>query len=186
MKRYRYHTYWAGHGWLDKVPDDWQVLEYGDFDLDPNGKFVEVPCTTYSGYSGGTVERANCDKFLEMFGDLPGVYEVTGGYGTRGVFIRRACLRCDEIREVIEGLDDYPLIDDESLSDLEMQLEDEAWDVWIKYDLERELDKHELPTEGMEDRFWEIVRNHEIYFSHEDAISPYIDLDEVLKYWEVQ
>ena len=151
-----------------------------------NGKFLEVPYTMYSDYSGGTVQRANCNAFLKMFGEYPGVYEVYGGFGTRGVVIRRACLRNPEIAQVIEELDYYLLIDDEALSDLEMQLEDEAWDVWIKYDLERELDKHELPTEGMEDRFWEIVRNHEIYFLHEDAISPYIDLDEVLKYWEVQ
>jgi len=41
--------------------------------------------------------------------------------------------------EVFEGLDNYPVIDEEAMSAVEQEAEDEAWNNWVRHDYERAL-----------------------------------------------
>jgi hypothetical protein len=43
--------------------------------------------------------------------------------------------------ETLDGLTDYPIYDDEHLSQLEMQLADEAWDIWVECETIHDLTK---------------------------------------------
>ena len=187
LKSYGYERYDYPNGYTNKPPEN-GTLWYGDLHSDrPNLKprYLEVPYTMYSDYSGGTVERANCQAFLEQFGELPGVYPVYGGYGTTGVVIRRALLRNEDVLYVLEGLDDYPLINEDVLSELEFELEAEAWDTWVEFDLQRALDKAGIPynPDTLRDTFYNVICEHDIYWLHEDAVCPFIDIDQVVENW---
>jgi hypothetical protein len=81
----------------------------------------------YSDYDNSCmVERSNLKIFLEDYGDLPYVFKVYGGYGTTDIAISLKGLldSCNEdkaqsIINVLTGLNDYPCIDDEDMSNME-------------------------------------------------------------------
>lgn len=96
-----------------------------------------------SDYSGGTVEQSNRAVFLEDFGALPGVVDCFGGHGTFAVAIRADLLldisperdgeskRTTKRREMLaalQGLSDYPLLDEGAHSILEIEREGEDWE----------------------------------------------------------
>lgn len=86
--------------------------------------------------NSGTVEISNHRVFLEQFKNTKGVHDVYGGYGTFAVAIRADVYESNkEIKEIIDKLNDYPLIDDEDLSNLEVELSDKAWDSWARDDM---------------------------------------------------
>lgn len=122
---------------------------YGDFTgdhdtaelADDEDLYVFSRFTGYSDYSGSTVEAANCAELLEQF---PGIaISVYGGYGTTDVcFSLRWILDDgDTLLDILEGLEDYPLINDEALSNLEMECADEAWDSWAYSDFVSGVEK---------------------------------------------
>jgi len=180
MKHYR-HEPW------DPTPmEDLASLYYGHLHEDPDGPLVEIPFTMYSDYSGSTVERSNCEVFLERFGKTPGVWPVYGGYGTCGVVVLVEKRADEEIKEVLDALEDYPLIDEEHMSNLELEIEDEDWDSWIKQDLRRMLgDCAPEDDDELYQQFMRAMDKTNTYFVHEDAVSAYVDLDRVLEGWPV-
>jgi len=131
--------------------------------------FISHDYLCFSDYSGCAVERANVkvlseDKNLATgsYRDIPedgGPYEATrydrpththvedliepdvdgivfyGGHGTEQLYL----LDTPENREAIDALDGYPAVSDEAVSDLETEIEDEAWDNWLRDDLLRTL-----------------------------------------------
>jgi len=106
-----------------------------------------LPYASGSDYSGSTVEASNRKEFLESYGKEEFVWEAHGGYNTYAVVLGlTGLLECaddtfDAILDTIEGLEDYPLINDEALSNLESTLADEAWDSWVAADFRRDLEK---------------------------------------------
>lgn len=166
---------------------DISVIWYGDIRADQNGDFIEVPYCTYSDYSGGTVERSNCRVFLDMFKNTEGVYRLFGGYGTEGVLINKSLLESNnDIKEVINALENYPVISEDDLSALELELEEEAVNSWIIYDLTRELDARGIKHGNgrtLTNKLYRVMDRANIYFIHEDAVSAYLDINEVVKHW---
>lgn len=86
-----------------------------------------------SDYSGCSVTLANYREFLAKYGKFPGVFSLVGGYGTYAVAIRADVIcgkltgaRAD-ILETLRKLENYPCIDDESVSRVEMEAEHECW-----------------------------------------------------------
>ena len=55
-------------------------------------------------------------------------------YNGRQVWVQKGIW---ELTELVDGLEDYPLIDDDMHSSVEMEREDEAWESWVRADLER-------------------------------------------------
>jgi hypothetical protein len=113
----------------------------------------EVPYCSGSDYSGSMVEKANYKEFGELYPDVPYIHNSFGGHGTFAIFIElcrflSADLALDNknpmpenILETIEGLEDYPLIDDEALSQMEMEATEEAWHDWMRDDLRKAIEK---------------------------------------------
>ena len=182
-QRLKYDS-WKEGNWEDR-----DYFGYGDLVEDPSGRWVLVPYTLHSDYSGSTVERSNTDCFLAEFGDLRGVKELFGGYGTRGVVIRRALLRNEEIADVLESLESYPVIDEDHLSQLEMELETEDWDSWIRSDIQRALDKLEIEYAEDDHVFdaqaRQIMEEHSIYWEVESPIAGYIDVAAIAENWGI-
>lgn len=169
---------------------------YGHIKHDDDGQYLEVPFCGYSDYSGTTVERSNCDCFLEQFKDNigNGVWELYGGYGTRGVLISLQFYlsnNSEYVKDIIQNLFQYPCIDDESMSKLEYEIEVESWNDYIKSDLIREFNNrciyYEDETEQddflLRQKFYDAMERANEYFVHEDAHSAYVDISKVVDCW---
>lgn len=81
------------------------------------------------------VERSNHKIFMEEYGDLAFVFSVYGGYGTTDIAISLKGLldpaneeKAQSIIDVLNGLNDYPCIDDEDMSNMEYDAFLEALD----------------------------------------------------------
>lgn len=130
--------------WDDVDLNDTAYLSYGHWNKLTDNDFLE-PTTVLvpdylsgSDYSGGTAYRSNYNVFLEEFGDLPGVYDISGGHGTYAIGIRLDSLN-DDMLDILHGLEDYPVIDEEAMSELETEQEDEAWENWTRSEFTRAL-----------------------------------------------
>lgn len=53
----------------------------------------------------------------------------------------------EELRDVVEGLHDYPSIDDDNLSQLEMEEQDQEWASWARNDFKSAMLKHWVDDE---------------------------------------
>jgi hypothetical protein len=153
---YRYQ----GNGVYDYTPPDPfdnESLTCGDVRPIKN---TEAVLTDYfepnylggSDYSGGSVEVANHKVFMDEFGDWPGVHEIHGDFDTYGVVIRLDCIT-PAMMQVFDRLDNYPVIDEEAMSAVERDAQDEAWGNWVRHDYERALvsalnDDGEYATDG--------------------------------------
>ena len=90
-----------------------------------------MPYTTSGDYVGGYVQKANAKYLLDTHGEI--FTSVTGFYSTETVGIteeKRLALTEDEfstIKEIVEGLEDYPIIDDDTHSNVEMEAKQEYW-----------------------------------------------------------
>lgn len=207
---WRYHSGRTdGNQWerLDRVPDDEAFVSYGKWKELTGNDSVEwfdlfIPnYFGFSDYSGSTVERANTEEFLKEFGKVPGVFETCGGYGTRGILVRLDAIT-EDMLEIFSGLSDYPVVNDESLSELECELESEDFESWIWRDIIRELKKRlDRESETMDaERFdrlsdlldaddyssefaWNLYRGvcdrENIYWNAESAVSGWVDVERI-------
>jgi hypothetical protein len=137
--------------WRDAPTENGASVCYGTFE---NGtaragapQWFEVEPAAGSDYSGGTVTLANqreLKRLLTECEELAGAECVWctayGGHGTYALFVVYAALP-EEIREVLDALDDYPSVNDEALSELESELGSEAWEAWGQTDLRRAIEK---------------------------------------------
>lgn len=121
----------------DTQPAEWPET-LGDREL-----YFYLPYSGYSDYSGSTVEKSNNDCFQEEYGEEEWVHPVYGGHTT--LIGLTGLLNCpedtfEEVIGILEGLEDYPLIDEEHHSQLENELVNEAWDNWGEHDFTREVE----------------------------------------------
>lgn len=156
-------------------------------DLDPLGKndLIEpdnilVPEHMEGGdYSGSSVTKANYDSFMEEFGEVPGVIALYGSHGSYGVGIRIGAIN-EEMVSVLEKLQDYPIIDEEKMSEIEHEWEGEAWESWARSDFLHAL-RRKFPQ--LEDRIDELDEDRD---EEHDAV---LDIFEAAReaanvYWE--
>jgi len=70
------------------------------------------------------------------------VLHAHGGYSSQTVWLRADS---DLARETLEALESYPSLDDEASSAIELEWESEAWDSWLRFDLERKCWPDDAP-----------------------------------------
>jgi hypothetical protein len=158
--------------------------------------YFYVPYASGSDYSGSTVEKSNAKVFEETYGSEEWVHSVYGGYSTYAVAVGlTGLLTCaddtfDAICEALEGLADYPLLDEEAHSALEMELSDEAWDSWGKDSFVKELEaefaedaEFNWPDDSTLRKFFEDKREeaNEYWFNEGYGPDMYVRIDEVVK-----
>jgi len=109
--------------------------------------YFYVPHSIGSDYAGCTMTAANCKVFLETYGENDFVFLGRGDYSTYAAVVGlTGLLRCDEdtfsaICEAIEGLEDYPVLDDEALCEFEREKANEAWEVWCAREFREALEE---------------------------------------------
>ena len=202
-------------GYTRRIDPDSKSVSYGDLmkpadctesavkyleglstDATEEGEFYFfLPYASGSDYSGSTVEKANHKEFLESYGKEQFVWESHGGFDTYAVVLGlTGLLECaddtfDAILGIIEGLEDYPLIDDEALSNLESTLADEAWDCWVAGDFRRALEKKfagvefEWPSDSDLRPFFEkrAEKANEYWFNEGYGPDMYIRVDKIVE-----
>jgi hypothetical protein len=94
----------------------------------------------YGDYCGAPHTASNCRVLLEEFGGSPQCREACGSYGSRSVVIDPRYLS-DELLESLQSLEDYPILDENDCSELELELQDEAWESWAKRDFSQSLEE---------------------------------------------
>jgi hypothetical protein len=155
---------------------------------------------TGSDYSGTTVELSNYQVFLEKFRDLLGtaIFDVWGGYSTFSVAISLKWLtdseneeKAQEIIDVLQELDRYPVIDEDHLSGMELEKEnDYITNDWL-YDLNREMKKQhsiEITNAAREqiwDLYYDLSERSNSYPMFENNGAPYIDTEQLVKSYKI-
>ena len=99
----RYHS--TENSWTELDVPDSRVISYGDLNRLSSEEVVKWSFLfapnymTYSDYSGSSLDRANCDVFLEKHEDTEGVHETCGDFGTRGVAVMLSAITDEMIEE---------------------------------------------------------------------------------------
>ena len=202
-------------GYTRRIDPDSKAVSYGDLmkpadcpdsavayleglstDATEEGElYFFLPYASGSDYSGSTVEKANYKEFLESYGEEGFVWEAHGGFDTYAVVLGlTGLLECADdtfnaVLDIIEGLEDYPLINDEALSNVEMEGADEAWDCWVAGDFRRALEKKfdcaefEWPSDSDLRTFFEkkAEEANEYWFNEGYGPDMYIRVDEIVE-----
>jgi len=87
-------------------------------------------CSWPGGYSAPSIYRSNARVFRDQFSKE---LEAGADGDADGVALDVRFVS-DEMLEIIEGLEDYCLLDEDDHSQLEMELQDEAWESWAASD----------------------------------------------------
>lgn len=101
-------------------------------------------CSSGSDYSGGALSLSNFKVCQEAWKGKDWHKEFSGWYGTFGIMIHAASFLQDHATEgdeieLLEGLGNYPVLDESHLSELETEWEEEAWKDWVASDFEKEV-----------------------------------------------
>jgi len=101
----------------------------------------QAPWVGYSDLQYGRDPMAGkfspCDGIPEFWGKSS-VIMAYGGYGTTQVLLLSDW---EETESILAALADYPALDDETVSEVEHEMEEEAWESWIAYDLKAAITK---------------------------------------------
>jgi hypothetical protein len=182
--------------WDDTNPEDLARLSYGDLkDLEAHQTpeptdFLMPEYLSGSDYcSSGAVEVSNHRVFLERYSKLPNVYDVYGGYGTFAVAIRLDSVT-PEMVEDFEALDNYPVLDEDDHSEVEMDSENEAWDSFVRHDFEQALTKQfpaledtieELSTDQVWSLFLMLMDRTNTYWEHESGNNAFVRVERLVE-----
>lgn len=160
--------------------EDIKAFPWSELSRNNNGSLVLVPFCQYGDYSCA-VERSNFRIFMESYGSIDGIYEVYGGYGSRGIVLD---LNKVGDNEDIAGT----ILDDQDMSMLEIEIENENFDSWIRSDFEKSIinfineDDFELPEDfdlrGLYEKLKDLTNT---YFDIEAGGNGYIDIKRLMK-----
>lgn len=90
-------------------------------------------------------------EYLDDEGDPPDVFIASGNWGSESVYVRvlpeqyeddEERPRDEHLRDLvrqIQGLEDYPILDEDDLSEVELSREEEMWAGWLESELIRSL-----------------------------------------------
>lgn len=101
--------------------------------------------------------RFEKELIYEITSIKPEVIEAHGDYSSRQVWIRKDI---DEIEKYTDRLKNYPCLDEEKMSEIELDWEVEAWNDWLKSDLIRSLpdEIEELIDDMNDDKLFSLYR----------------------------
>lgn len=187
--------------WEPEILETEHSYSYGDFqeysgevtEALKKSLFIIPDLFTGSDYAGGSVQKSNHRSFLHLFKKVEGVYDLYGGFSTYAIAIRADVAESNlEIKDTLDALEDYPLIDEEDHSELEIDWQGEAMP-YILDDLIRILDLEEYIPEIdtiLEDRetleyiVWDGINELNldwlseytgVYLNNSEKLIPYVE-----------
>ena len=176
-----------------ELPPNYARLNYGDLkSLHTNEAtdtdFLTPELLSGSDYcSSSSVEVSNHRVFLAKYGKLPNVYDVYGGYGTFSVAIRLDSIT-PEMIEDLNALEDYPVLDEDDLGEVESETEQESWDSFVRSDFIQELTKKfpgldltDLSNDRLDILFYNLMDRTNTYWEHEAGNTAFIRLKNMVE-----
>lgn len=186
------------HSYREDSPYDHDWLSYGDMSqykpfYDEGKELWYMPnLMSGSDYGGSTVTRSNYLAMKEYVKRSKFVKEVSGGHGTYALAFNVSRLKGKlalELVDIFKMLQNYPLVDEEAMSNLEMELENEYWENDLKEEfckaIEKSLSSIGFTVEVDRDStwLWEAYRilmdKTNTYPIFETGCSIYIDVEEL-------
>jgi hypothetical protein len=146
------------------------------------------PLLSFGDYDNScAVERSNVRTFMEQHEESRGIdwIHLSGAYGYECIAIKLLSTN-EEIIECLAALSDYPVMDDEDVSSIEMEMESEAWDNWIERDFKNKVVKHysawdsEADSDTLRELFSQLKEKTNTYGQVESGGNYYIDLDRLI------
>jgi len=102
--------------------------------------FNLITLATVGDYNGSTdIERSNLRSLLRDTEIGPHLVRVTGGYGTESCGYLGTEPPCDELHEALDALDSYPILDEMDCSEMESEMESDAWESYGCEDFRKAL-----------------------------------------------
>ncbi|WP_026415451.1 hypothetical protein [Actinomadura oligospora] len=158
-----------------------------DFDYRTGGFTLElIGPWSGSDYSGDDVNESNQRSLARDYSDLL-INSTQGwahyGYGLQidpdfGLDVETAEQAMDLVQVLMGLRHEYPIYDEEDHGKLLDERAEKAWDSWLRGDTESEIYKLtglDVDLDEMEDAFWELMWEHDIYREaegHRDVTFP--------------
>lgn len=160
---------------------DW--ISYGDIQPAEHSDKIDLvglPFTGGSDYSGSTSDKANHQWIVENYGHHPALREVFGGYGTYDVVFIASLLNEEtrgELEDLANDLEKYPVLDDDTLHQLEQEIIDEAWGDYLASDIKRDaqgkldhLPDHIIRELAEQFEFWPEIEQYNAHIFNQDKL----------------
>ena len=169
------------------MPDGYVSLMWMDRDgsvfvnedgKDTDGLFFEMPHAYYGDYIGDTVTWSNfnvltSDEFLKDNNLPPHVIGISGfdGHSLYYDLARAKKKQLKNLKEIVEALDGYPVVDEDTWSNLEQDvIDNDIWDNmtgWVEHELykmDRDdiVDAHSEGKITIGEMIWEIICENDI------------------------
>jgi len=173
------------HEWINEIPKG-EMASVSDLKNTENpDENCYLACELMEGsdYSNGRiVQESNQKVFLEEFAEFPGVHETYGGHNSFGIAVQIKHLT-DEMFEMFKALEDYSVLDESLMSEMELEQQGEAWKSWVESDFKKELDRHlGIEIEEAGNNFYALFHYCAEYANEywfEDGCSQYIQVDKI-------
>lgn len=172
------------HG--DTPPVGGDDARYGDFSDDSRGlAYYEMPDTWWGDYIGDLVTRSN---FVALTRDFPDTFvTVTDVVGHTGLYLPELPEPGTPLSGIVEALKDYALYDEETYSDLELQIHQEDWAAFGRHDLRMEADVPDTVTDAELDAWYYNVYYDDVDLWHaETAVSGRFDYEHLVELWNAR
>jgi len=150
----------------------------------------------YGDYTGCSVTRSNHEVFYENFKNMPWLEVYKEMHNSKSLLINIKLFDSIEALKTLKDLENYPLINEEHHSNLENDLEWEAWESIYRSDFSYKLVAHLENNTDFSPKFIEKVEllcdaalfslfqtlkdATNTYFSHETGCECSIDLDRLI------
>jgi len=144
-------------------------------------------------YCGSTHHVANARYLLSRFSS-PELRECGGGYGSQGIIVDPRYLS-EELLELLQSLENYPVLCEDELSSYELELQEETWQHTVRREWENALesallelsDNEELAENAIESLsedalfslFSHCAELSNTYWEAESGTTVYIDVDRI-------
>lgn len=145
-------------------------------------------------YCGSTHNVANARVLVDQFSS-PELRSISGGYGSQGVVVDPRYLS-EELLELLQSLENYPVLDEDELSSYELELQNEAWDHTVRREWQRALESalssllsdneelaesivESLSEESLFSLFSECCELSNTYWEAGTGTTVYIDVDRI-------
>ena len=115
---------------------------------------LDADCSWPGGYEASSLHRSNNRTFRERFSEE--LLLADGDADGLSLDIR---FITEEMLSEIESLENYPLLSEDDHSQLEMELQEEAWTDWAEQDFSRALEKRLSAVLEDEERAEEIIES---------------------------
>ena len=155
-----------------------------------NADIALHPSLVYGDYCNtGAVGKSNVEYIMSLteLVERTGLYELNEAYNTTSVAIPIKALDDAELVEILEALDDYPLLDEEHYSNVEQEMKSEAWENFGRYDFDKFLYKNnligedQLDSDALDSVYYSIDNELNYPLAQEDGDSYYFNFERLIE-----